>query len=256
MRGSVLGVAVVGALMSLACGEGAEPIEYIEYDVVATFPHDTLAYTQGLEVDGREFLESTGRYGESTLRRVDIVSGTVSRSVALDSAYFGEGLARVGDEVFQLTWKAGRALVYDAETLELLRTVEYRGEGWGLCYDGQSLYMSNGSDHLVRRDPASFEPLDSLQVTASGISVFSLNELECVGDFIFANVFMTDRIVKIEKATGRVVGEIDASSLTLRTRRGRDPEAVLNGIAYIAETGTFLLTGKLWPTVYGVRLRD
>ncbi len=249
------GRGLLAALLFLVgCDAPPEPPPSIEYEVVATFAHDTTAYTQGLLVDGRVLVESTGQYGRSAVRRIDIESGEVLAETRLDSAYFGEGLAKVGEELAQLTWKAERAFFYDASTLEPTRTADYSGDGWGLCYDGASLFMSNGGDHLVRRDPADFAALDSIQVTSSGISVFSLNELECVGEFIYANVYQTNRIVRIEKATGRVVGQLDLSAITLQTRRPPDPGAVLNGIAYIAETETFLVTGKLWPTVYAIRL--
>ena len=166
---------------------------------------------------------------------------------------FGEGLARVGSRLIQLTWRAQLALEYEIETLAPTgRQFSYTGEGWGLCYDGDHLWMSNGSNILTMRDAATFTQLGSIPITQQGKPVHRLNELECVGDFIYANVWQTDRIVKIEKTKGRVVGEVDARGLL----PGRGPEhGVLNGIAHNPRTDTFYLTGKLWPKMFEVRFR-
>lgn len=228
----------------------------IGYEILGTFPHDPAAYTQGLLFHDGALLESTGRYGESSVRRVDVPTGEVLASVAVDSALFGEGLARVDSELVQLTWKSGRAFVYDAETFEVLREYAYEGEGWGLCYDGEALWMSDGSSALERRDPQTFAVTETVEVTRDGSPQRRLNELECVGDWIYANVYQTDIIVRIDKTTGEVLGEIDLSSIPLSARKPGDPEAVLNGIAYVPETGVFLVTGKLWPNLLALRLDD
>ena len=190
------------------------------------------------------------------MRRVDVPTGEVVARVAVDSALFGEGLARVGSELFQLTWKSGRALVYDLESFDLLREYTYEGEGWGLCFDGESLWMSDGSSALERRDPQTFEVLATVEVLRDGSPQRRLNELECVDDWIYANVYQTDLIVRIDKQTGAVMGEIDLSSVPLRARRPGDIDAVLNGIAYVPETGVFLVTGKLWPKLIALRLGE
>ncbi len=242
------------ALCGLAgCSSPAVPS--IEYEILGTFPHDPAAYTQGLLFHDGHLLESTGRYGESSVRRVDVPTGEVLASVAVDSALFGEGLARVDSELVQLTWKSGRAFVYDLDTLDVLREFAYEGEGWGLCYDGESLWMSDGSSVLDRRDPKTFEVLATVDVIRGGLARNRLNELECVGDWIYANVYQTDIIVRIDKATGEVLGEIDLSSVPLSARRPGDPEAVLNGIAYVPATGVLLVTGKLWPKILALRLK-
>lgn len=243
------------ALCALAgCASAAVPS--IEYEILGTFPHDPAAYTQGLLFHDGSLLESTGRYGESSVRRVDVPTGEVLASVAVDSALFGEGLARVDSELVQLTWKSGRAFVYDLESLDVLREFAYEGEGWGLCYDGESLWMSDGSSALERRNPQDFTVLATVEVTRAGSRQGRLNELECVDDWIYANVYQTDVIVRIDKATGEVLGEIDLSSVPLSARKPGDPEAVLNGIAYVPETGVFLVTGKLWPNLLALRLDD
>ena len=243
--------ALLGAVL-VACG--GEPAGSQVLEIVRELPHDTSASTQGLLTYDGLLYESTGQYGESTLREVEIETGEVRRSLALSDEYFGEGLARVGSELIQLTWHEGVAFVYDRETFEVLRTVEYDGEGWGLCYDGEALFMSNGSAILHRRDSVSFEILESYEVTLDGAPVRNLNELECVGEDLYANVFQTDRILRIDKATGRVTGEIDGSVLVPSAGRPPGARAVLNGIAYRADSGTFFLTGKLWPAVFEVRL--
>ncbi len=245
--------ALLGATLA-ACG--GEPAGSQVLEIVRELPHDTSASTQGLLVyDGRLY-ESTGQYGESTLREVEIETGEIRRSLALSDEYFGEGLARVGPELIQLTWHEGVAFVYDLDTFELLRTLEYDGEGWGLCYDGEALFMSNGSAILHRRDPDSFEILESYEVTLDGAPVRNLNELECVGEAVYANIFQTDRIVRIDKANGRVTAEIDASVLVPSAGRPAGVRAVLNGIAYHPDSGTFFLTGKRWPAIFEVRLTE
>ena len=236
-----------------ACGDATPRLDY---EILTTFPHDTAAYTQGLLFHGGHLFESAGRYGVSNVRKVDVRTGRVVASVAVDSMYFAEGLALVGSELIQLTWKEGLAFVYDVETLEPIREHRYEGEGWGLCYDGASLYMSDGSSTLQVRDPGSFEVTAEIPVKEAGRDLSLLNELECVGDLIYANVFQSNRIVQIDKRSGRVVGEIDGFQITLVAGAPRDPAAVLNGIAYIPETGVLLLTGKLWPKVLAVRLAE
>jgi glutaminyl-peptide cyclotransferase len=254
LRKTRVPVLLVSLLVALsACDDGPDEIGY---EIAATFPHDPGAYTQGLLFHDGFLFESTGRWGASSVRKVNAQSGEVVASTAVDSAYFAEGLALVGSELIQLTWKAGIAFVYDVETLEVQRQFQYSGEGWGLCYDGSTLFMSDGSSRIVRRDPASFEVLSQMEVTADGFGQSNLNELECVGDFIYANIYLSDRIVRIDKLTGEIVGELDGYALSLASRRPPEAEAVLNGIAYIQETGFLLVTGKLWPTLFAIRLDE
>jgi len=248
-----LGPLVLAAALIAGC---TEPTPVVEYEIVSSYPHDTLAYTQGLLFHDGFLYESTGQYGSSTLRKVDVPTGSVVASTPVDSAYFAEGLALVGSELIQLTWKAGIALVYDLETLEFKRNHQYSGEGWGLCFDGESLFMSDGSSTLFERDPDTFEVRSEVAVTENGFIVPQLNELECVGDRIYANVFQSDRIVQIEKASGEVTASIDGFQLGLLGRRPDDVDAVLNGIAYIPEAGIFLMTGKLWPNLLAVKLAN
>lgn len=235
-------------------GCASTSVQSIDYEILGTFPHDSAAYTQGLLFHDGHLLESTGRYGQSSVRRVDVATGEVVERAEVDAALFGEGLARVGSELVQLTWKAGRALVYDVATLTVRGEFTYDGDGWGLCYDGEALWMSDGSSTLVRRHPKTFAVLGTVEVTRAGAPQRRLNELECVDGWIYANVYQSDVIVQIDKVTGEVLGEIDLSSVPLSARRPGDIEAVLNGIAYVPETGVFLVTGKLWPKLLALRL--
>ncbi|MEM7416479.1 MAG: glutaminyl-peptide cyclotransferase [Gemmatimonadota bacterium] len=245
----------VGVLVFIGSGCAPEDIT-VEWELAGSFPHDTTAYTQGLLFHDRHLFESTGQYGESTLRKVNPESGAVVAQVALDSAYFGEGLALVGDTLVQLTWKEGVAFLYGVDSLESRGQFTYDGEGWGLCFDGSDLFMSDGTNVLQRRDAATFDLLEEISVEQDGFAVRQLNELECVGDHIYANVYLTDRIVQIDKVSGNVVGEINGARLSVPGGRPRDHGAVLNGIAYVEATDIFLMTGKLWRHVLAVRLND
>ena len=223
-------------------------------EILRVLPHDTSAYTQGLLLHEGRLYESTGQYGTSTLREVEIESGHVIRSVEVPDTYFAEGLALVGDRLIQLTWKEGVALAYDLETFRQEEGFRYEGEGWGLCYDGSSLYMTTGGSILYRRDPVTFEVLDTQQILRNGRSLSGVNELECVGDHILGNVYQTSDIVRIDKATGLVVEEIDASNAVPPGGRPRAADAVLNGIAYDPVRGVYYITGKRWPALFEVRL--
>jgi glutaminyl-peptide cyclotransferase len=222
--------------------------------IINTYPHDDQAFTQGLVLHNGMFYESTGQYGLSSVREVEITTGNVNRIQILDSQYFAEGLALVNDKLIQITWREGRAFVYDLATFNRENTFSYEGEGWGLCYDGTDLYMSDGSATLYKRNPETFEITGQIQVKQNGQTVTMLNELECVGEFVYANVWQTDDIMKINKANGNVVSEIDASNLLSNEERASLSEgAVLNGIAYNPEADTFYITGKYWPKLFEVR---
>ncbi len=238
-----------------ATAEAVE-VEILLPEVVATYPHDPTAYTQGLLLHDGVLYESTGQYGESDLRRVEIETGEVLQRVPVSANYFAEGLALVDDRLIQLTWQSGVAFVYDRETFEPIEQFEYDTEGWGLCYDDAVLWMSDGTDNLYQRDPQTFQLLEMTPVTLNGSPVALLNELECVGEVIYANIYLRDLIVRIDKATGQVTGIIDASSLlTLEERAPLARGEVLNGIAYNAEAETFYLTGKHWPRLFEVTFR-
>lgn len=230
---------------------GAVPA--LPYDVVRSHPHDPGAFTQGLHLVDGELYEGTGLHGRSTLRRVELRSGRVLQQVAIEPQYFGEGITVVGDRIVQLTWQSGTGFVYDRRSFERQRTFAYTGEGWGLTTDGARLIMSDGTDTLRFWHPETLEEVGRVRVHEGGRSVPQLNELEYVNGAIYANVWPTDRVARIDPATGQVTGWLDFSGLLTPTERSRGVD-VLNGLAYDPATGHLLVTGKLWPWVFEVRL--
>ena len=220
-------------------------------EVLRELSHERDAYTQGLVWWDGVLFESTGREGESTLRRLDPRTGRVEQRIDIPPQYFGEGLSLVDRRLIMLTWRAQRAFSYDRDSFELLDTYRYRGEGWGLCYDGDRLVMSDGSDRLTFRDPVTFEPIGEQRVRLRGQPLHELNELECVDGAVYANVWQTDFIVRIDPGSGRVTDYIDAAGLL----RGADRlgAEVLNGIAWDPGADTFYITGKWWPKMFEVR---
>ncbi len=235
----------------LVLAAGCNPSASLTVEVLSVRPHDPHAFTQGLLLHEGKLYESTGRYGASSLRRVDPRTGEVLQQIDLPPDLFGEGLARRGDRLVQLTYREQVALVVAVESFEPIGRFSYQGQGWGLCCDGEHFLMSNGSSALAVRDPVTFEILGRIDVTRDGIPVPNLNELECVGDAVYANVYRSDRIVRIAKETGKVTAEVDASGLLSPSERLRAD--VLNGIAHDPENETFLITGKLWPKLFEVR---
>jgi glutaminyl-peptide cyclotransferase len=229
----------------------ATTVEQLRVQVVATYPHDRTAFTQGLVLHDGALYESTGLVGQSSLRQVELTSGRVIRKIDVPPPVFAEGLALVGERLIQLSWQNGRALVYDRRSFVKQTEFAYRGEGWGLCFDGRELVMSDGSATLTFRRPSDFGVVRTLQVTMNGRPVDQLNELECVDGAVYANLWQTERLVKIDPASGRVVAQIAAANLlSPLERQGVD---VLNGIAYDARDKTFLITGKLWPKMFRVK---
>jgi glutamine cyclotransferase len=238
----------------LACGGGELPAN-ASFEVTARYPHDSSAYTQGLVWADSVLFESTGNYGHSELRRVDLKTGRVLKAVALGSNRFGEGLALLGGRLYQLTWQEHVGYVYDAATLALTDSFSYTGEGWGLATDGTSLILSDGSDSLRFLSPKDFKTTRVVRVKSpSGSAVQSLNELEWVGGEVLANVFQTNWILRIDPATGAVREQIDLAALYPATDRPPRAE-VMNGIA-VAPDGQLLLTGKFWPVLFQVRLKS
>lgn len=222
--------------------------------IVAEYPHDTRAYTQGLLWADGGLYESTGEYGESSLRKVDLATGNAERMVSLPERYFGEGLALVGDSLlYQLTWQEQRCLVYRKDDFRQVGVFAYSGEGWGLTLNaaGDSLYMSDGSSWVRVLDPADFSQRRRFQVRDDNGAVTEINELEWIGDKLWANLYLTDRIAVIDPATGHVMHYIDCAALQTRIahRRGTD---VLNGIACDPATGRIFVTGKNWDKLFEI----
>jgi glutaminyl-peptide cyclotransferase len=229
--------------------DGAAPV--VRPEIVATYPHDPAAFTQGLEMAGDgTLLEGTGLEGSSDVRRVDLATGEVLLDVDLPADVFGEGITVLGDRLFQLSWTEGIAFVRDSGTLEETARFAYLGEGWGLTNDGVSLIMSDGSSTLTFRDPDTFDAVRAVDVTDAGQPVTRLNELEYVDGLVYANVWQTDLVAVIDAASGRVVRWLDLAGLLTRDQEnGAD---VLNGIAHRPDTGTLLVTGKLWPALFEI----
>jgi glutamine cyclotransferase len=223
------------------------------YEIVHAFPHDKTAFTEGLVfLDGKLF-ESTGQIGQSTLREVDLESGRVMRQVAVPG-YFAEGLAVLDGKAYQLTWKAQKGFVYDAATFHLEKEFAYASEGWGLTTDGHWLIQSDGTAQIRFIDPANFKVKRTIQVAMNGRPVDWLNELEYIHGEIFANIWTSDSVLRIDPANGAVIGEIEFTRLLPPAERDERTD-VLNGIAYDSANDRLFVTGKYWPKVFEVRLK-
>lgn len=247
----VLGASLIACAPATVAQRQPAPVQ--GYTIVATFPHDTTAFTQGLVFADGELFESTGLHGESTLRRVDLTTGRTLQRLDVPAQYFAEGLALVGDELLQLTWQHHLGFVYDRKTFKQIRTFTYKTEGWGLAYDGASrLVMSDGSDTLFFLDPKTQAVTRTLRVRDAGRPVGNLNELEWIEGEIWANVWMTDRIARISPNTGEVNAWIDLASLWPVALRPLPSEQVLNGIAYDKAARRIFVTGKKWPRLYQI----
>jgi len=227
-------------------------VENLVPKILAIRPHDTTAYTEGLFWEQGTLYESTGNYGSSDLRQLNPDTGAIIRKVDLYRAYFGEGIALIGKRLIQMTWLEQVAFVYDVDTFKITKAFRYAGEGWGLCYDGQDLYMSNGSNEIAIRDPETFEIRRTIPVTLNGVPVPMINELECVGDQIYANIYRTLQIVRFNKSDGKITALIDATNLLAAAQPYINDVSidVLNGIAYQPEKKFFYLTGKFWPVMF------
>lgn len=259
----VLAACSGGSLAGSSSGSSTVPasgVESLGAEIVATHPFDDTSFVEGLEVepDGQHLLVSTGWEGEGRIYR-STIDGVESDSQAIDPTFFGEGITRTSDHVWQVTWKDGVAMKRDAATLEEIGRVNYQGQGWGMCHFDDRMVMSDGTNQLRVLDPDSFQERSRIDVTKAGAPISQINELDCVPaaesssgkDEIYANVFTTTSILRIDAATGTVTGVIDAS--TVPNNAAVDPENVLNGIAHIPGTDRFFITGKRWPDLYEVR---
>lgn len=231
-----------------------DSVELLYPEVISRFPHDPEAFTQGLAIEGEDLYESTGLYGESSLRCLDLLTKQLKIKKMLSPNVFGEGIAVFPGRLIQLTWKGERAFVYEQPSLKLIHHLTYQGEGWGLCRDQETVWMSDGTSLLVQRDSQTFQILKTLKVHLEGVPVSGLNDLECVEENLYANVWRTDCLLRINKKTGEVTGVIEASRLLSdKEKKALTFDAVLNGIAFQAASKTFFLTGKRWPWIFQVR---
>lgn len=230
----------------------------LDHEIVATHPHDSRDFTQGLAFHDGELFESTGHFGRSALLRKRIADGATTQRRALPADHFGEGLARAGERWVQLTWTSGVAWVYDA-ALKPVGRFHYDGEGWGLAFDGMHLLMSDGSARITRREPDTFRVLGTLEVRDGTTPVPRLNELEYANGWLYANVWQSDRVAVIDPRSGAVAGWHELSALKkgfARPAGWNERDHVLNGIAWNPGNGHFYLTGKYWPVLYEMRLQS
>lgn len=254
LRALVLAVVLALALPVTGCNAQQPTAQPLRVQVLQTFPHDPGMYTQGLEISDGVLYEGSGQVGQSRVRAVQfsgVTVGPLLDEAVLPVPLFGEGITHTGARLWQLTWTDGVAIERDPQTLDERRRVRYQGEGWGLCHDGNRLVMSDGSDRLTFRDPVTFARTGQVEVRLDGEPARHLNELECAGPAVWANVYLTDRILRIDPRTGAVTGVVEAGGLLTAAQRA-DAD-VLNGIAAIPGTDEFLITGKNWPTLFRVR---
>ncbi len=256
-------LAIIGALPLLLteCGdkkgsdsEAAVDSLAISYTLLKTLPHDTEAFTEGLTIYKNKVFESTGQNGSSWIAEVDPGTGEHSKKVILDNRYFGEGMTILNNKMYYLTWQTKVGFIYDVNTYKQIGEFNYDTEGWGLTHDNHNLIMSAGTDKLYFLDTTNFQVVKTLAVTNEGASLKNLNELEYIDGFIFANVYETPWIVKIDPASGKVVGRLDLSVIVDEIKRMYPKTEELNGIAFDKNSGAVLITGKWWPKTYLLRL--
>ncbi|HEY0743286.1 MAG TPA: glutaminyl-peptide cyclotransferase [Chryseosolibacter sp.] len=260
MKRSIIVLLAIAVLVT-ACGKKDDKAEtkndplLMSYGVRAQWPHDTQAFTQGLVIHEGKLYESTGQEGESWVGVIDVKTGKPEKKVDLPKEYFGEGITILNNKIYQLTWTSKIGFIYDLETFKRIGTFDYTTAGWGITHDTKNLIMSDGSNKLTYLDTVSLKPVRTLSVTDDNGPVKDLNELEYIEGFIFANIWQTNNIVKIDPQSGKVVGRLDLSQLA-RDAQMRSPRVdVLNGIAYHPTTKMVLVTGKYWPMTYVIQLR-
>jgi glutamine cyclotransferase len=246
-------ILLIGFLGGTVSALDTESLAELEYKVLDSYNHDPKAFTQGLEIHANYLYEGTGLYGRSSLRKVDIQSGRVLNKIKLESEYFGEGITILNNKIYQLSWKENTAFVYDLD-FNLLKKFSYQGEGWGLTNNGEQIIMSDGSQYLYYRDPETFEVLKKISVKNNKQPVKNLNELEYQEGFIYANIWQTDYIIKIDAQSGATAAYLDLSGILSTDYQGEID--VLNGIAYDPQAQNFLVTGKLWPKMYRIEFAD
>lgn len=254
-RYGILVAALLAALTPLSAqptSNGAIPVEIAV--AVKRYPHDPRAFTEGLFIDAGQLFESTGEVGRSSVRRVDLATGKVLRSAIIPPPQFGEGIAPWRGQILSLTWQSGIGYRWDRKTLKQLGTFRYAGEGWALTRAGSQLVMSDGTDTLRFVDPRTFKVKRTLKVTVQGRPLRQINELEWVNGQIFANIWMTDYIARINPVSGKVVGLIDVTALH-KEAGAFGSNQVANGIAWDAARGKLYLTGKEWPALFEVVLK-
>jgi glutamine cyclotransferase len=238
--------------IAAASGTAAKAIPVVSAAIVKTYPHDPNAFTQGLEFNDGRLYESTGRTGQSTLRECALETGKVLRSVSLPAQEFGEGLTIFGGKIYQLTWLSKKGFIYDVRTFKRIGEFHYESEGWGLTHDDASLILSDGTNRLQFLDPVSFAVTKTLEVYAGNEAVTNLNELEYIRGEVFANIWHSTRIARIDPRSGQVSAWIELAPLSAKEQHGG--EDVLNGIAYDEKTQRLFVTGKDWANIFEITL--
>lgn len=228
----------------------------IPYTIYRIFPHDTEAFTQGLVVADGKLIESTGQYGSSWVAEVNIGSGVQDKKVILDKKYFGEGITVLNNKVYQLTWKNKTGFIYDFRTYKKISEFTYDHEGWGITHNNEHLIVSDGSDKLYFWDTLSLETVKTLRVRENGKPVNQINELEFIDGYVYANQWQTNYILKIHPETGEVAGRLDLTKVAEAVYPGNPNADVLNGIAYEPKSKMILVTGKLWPAMVAIKLKE
>jgi glutamine cyclotransferase len=247
----VLLLVLPAVLLVFVNSPGNSTALHYTFGVVNVYPHDANAFTEGLVFDSGFLYESTGLYGNSSLRRVDLETGEVLQSVSLQAQYFGEGTTVVGDKIVQLTWQSQVGFVYNKASFSLLQEFQYPTEGWGLTYDGSRLIMSDGSANLYFLDPVTFQRIGQVAVHDTG-PVTKLNELEYINGTVYANVWGEEKIVVINPQNGQVTAWIDLTGI--QDLKNQDANNILNGIAYDANGHRLFVTGKMWPHIFEINL--
>jgi glutamine cyclotransferase len=251
LAGRLLGrILLAGIVCATAPALAQVPVQNVE--VVNTYPHDPTAFTQGLVFHDGQLFEGTGRNGESSLRKVELATGAVQQRAMLPVQHFGEGITILDDKVYQLTWQTHLGVIYDVASLKQVQSFYLPGEGWGITHDGSRLIISDGTSFLRFFDPATLREVSRVQVTENGTPLDKLNELEYINGQVWANVWYTDFIVRIDPVTGQVVSKLDLSSLNQQ----RATDDVLNGIAWDAQSGRVFVTGKLWSQLYEIKVGE
>lgn len=247
-------------LSMIACSSNKESTNEtrntIPYVIYKIFPHDIEAFTQGLVVANGKLIEGTGQHGTSWIAEVDIASGQQNKKVILDKEYFGEGVTVLNNKVYQLTWKNKVGFIYDFKTYEKLGEFSYYSEGWGITHDDVNLIMSDGSDKLYYLDTLTLKPVRTVSVTENGKPVKNLNELEYIEGYLYANLWQTNYIVRIDPANGNVLGRLDLTKVAEAVYPGNPNADVLNGIAYEPRSKMVLITGKLWPAMVAIKFSE
>lgn len=255
---------LLAALLSVVCllpltaamaqpAPAQEDIPVYDYRVIKSFPHNNRYFTQGLLIHEGELYEGTGRNGESALLHLKLDDGSVIKSRQLASRYFGEGIAVANNRIYQLTWRENMVFVYDLDSFEPVDSLYWPREGWGLTFDGEHLVLSDGTDMLFFLDPETFQPVRQIAVRIQGRPLSQLNELEYIDGEIWANVWMSQQIVRINPQTGQVTGVVDLRGLMNQTQASGS-DAVLNGIAWNPDTRQLYVTGKLWSHIFEIEL--